>query len=185
MLICPVPSCGHSKRATGSENFTCLQLDIQDPRIQSLQGVLDKFQTDQPQVELRGWACERCPCRANPIKQNSIVATPRLLFLHFKRFRTEFHRGRDVEARQSYVDTYIACEEFITLGSDRYRQIARIYFQGNSLHAGHYFAICRHTHTHPSGNYWYYNDTTRRLERPGDDKHPNNRVYACFYERVS
>ena len=183
MLICPVASCGHSKRATGSENFTCLQLDIQDPRIQSLQGVLDKFQTDQPQVELRGWACAECPCRANPLKQNSIVATPRVLFLHLKRFRTEFHRGRDVEARQSYVDTYIACEEFITLGSNRYRQIARIYFQGKSLLGGHYFAICRHTH--PSGNYWYYNDTTRRLEHPADDNNPNNRVYACFYERVS
>ena len=117
------------------------------------------------------------------MKQNSIEATPRLLFLHLERFRTEFVKGRDVEARQSYVDTYIACEEFITLGSDRYRQIARIYFQGKSLLGGHYFAICRHTH--PSGNYWYYNDTTRRLEHPADDNNPNNRVYACFYERVS
>ena len=107
---------------------------------------------------------------------------PKVLRVQLKRYRTHFQEGSMVLARAEYLTHHIACEEVITIGGTRYRQVARIYHQGQSIYHGHYFAICRHDL--PQGRWWYYNDTVRRLEREEDDLDMQARVYLCLYERM-
>ena len=180
------------------EKLTCIQVDVQNTN--SLQEALSVFEDQEEQVTLHGWRCRFCQQQAHPSKAHVITKCPKILFVQLKRFSTSFEPGVDVEARQEYITHRVQCEEYVQLREGRrivnsdgaetlqtfpvhYRQVARVYHQGSSLTIGHYFAICRHTH--PDGNWWYYNDTMRRLERCEDDaRDAAHRVYLCLYERM-
>ena len=161
------------------EAFTSLSLDIR--HLNSLQTALNNFEQHLENVNMASWTCAHCGTAAQPQKKNLITEYPKLLWIQLKRFATEYEAGSLIDARQQYLRHYVRCEEFIWIQHVQYRQVARIYHCGASLNRGHYFCICRHEH--PGGNWWYFNDTTRRLERPADDADESSRVYMCFYER--
>ena len=98
------------------------------------------------------------------------------------RFRTHRESVNSI-AKQEYLRHHVRCEEVLQVQGVSYRQVARIYHSGDSLDVGHYFVVCRHTHE--AGNWWYYNDNVRRVEKPNDDLQNSSRVYMCFYEKIS
>ena len=179
-LICPNHTCRQRTPATGFERFTTLQLDIIGET--SLQGALDSWLQREEPVYLNAWKCSRCGQQGNPHKQNTMTLCPNVLRVQLKRYRTHFEEGSMVPARAEYLTHHIACEEVIKIGGASYRQVARIYHQGQSIYHGHYFTIGRHDL--PQGRWWYYNDTVRRLEREEDDLDMQARVYLCLYERM-
>ena len=180
VLKCSNPFCLHSVPVTGADAFTCMKVEIvgQD----SLQQAVDDYLNHLEPVQLKDWICLDCNSREQPLKQNVVTSYPRLLWVMLNRFRTHFREGVDSSASQEYLRHHVQCEEALQVHGVSYRQVARIYHSGHSLYGGHYFVVCRHTHD--AGNWWYYNDNVRRLERPNDDHQDSSRVYMCFYERI-
>ena len=180
VLKCSNPCCLHSIPVTGADAFTCMPVEIVG-QVSLQQAVDDYFNYLEP-VQLKDWICLDCKSSEQPLKQNVYTLYPRVLLVMLNRFRTHYRKGVDSIANPEYLRHHVQCEEVLQVQGVSYRQVARIYHSGDSLDVGHYFVVCRHTHD--AGNWWYYNDSVRRLERPNDDHQDSSRVYMCFYERI-
>ena len=175
--ICSQPGCSGTRPGHAREDNPYLQLEIDG--VHSLQQAVELYETSTEVVKLRDWVCpvRTCGVECNPRKRNSIRAPPKVLFIQLKRFR-DYRAGAG-----AYLKHHVRCEDSITFGGCRYKQLARIYHRGAWRNEGHYYAICRHEHR--PDEYWCYDDHVRRPAQAADDDANVARVYLCLYEQVA
>ena len=98
-----------------------------------------------------------------------------MLWLQLKRWTYE-------TAVPQLVSHRVDAEEVLTVMEQTYHLRALIVHKGDTAQSGHYYAVSYHSHA--DGCWWLYNDTARRLVRPGDlAAEWGQKLYICFYER--
>jgi len=121
------------------------------------------------------WTCQICGSTAPPSKVSDITRTPEVLMLQLKRWAGREELGallHRVEANQ-----------MLTFGDREYSLCSFVSHIGPIPKAGHY--TCCVKNPSARGEWWYYNNSMRRLARDSDlDTSAAERTYLLLYERL-
>ena len=126
------------------------------------------------------WVCGACRSTAPPLKQFQLLRDPDTLVIQLKRWNAESNvlKHAVVPDRQLFAE-----------GSE-YSLKSIVCFIGQTIRAGHYTA--RIHHPTASAEFWYYNNTTRRIATPQEleteglkarNSSPAERSYILIYDR--
>ena len=109
---------------------------------------------------------------------------PETLVLHLKRLQCDCTTSIEALAVRT-IDNQVRVDEMLQAGIQRYalKSVVRhigAYHKGGG--AGHYFTFCKF----PSATeqWWFYNDSDRRLARVADYQDANFKAYVVIYDRI-
>lgn len=141
------------------------------------------------------WFCDGCKKNQCATTQIEIYSPPKILIVHFKRFKTEKNTKTKINNRinfpleeldlSDYIVNHNSPLDLVKEGKGKlkrnkilYDLYAVIYHHGTSLSHGHYTASCRHDE---KGKWYKFDDKLVMEERIGNIC--NNDAYVLFYRR--
>ena len=193
-LVCSSSSCSHiattgqpwRRRTTGYEDFTNISLPLVQQHdkhtdtvpacYSSVQEALTAFLKPERMSTGFAWTCQVCGSTAPPFKESHITHTPQVLMLQLKRWAARKERG----ALLNRVKT----NRVITFAGHQYSLCSFVCHQGTNAKSGHY--TCCVKQPCPRGDWWYYNNSVRRLARDSEMiTTDDERTYLLWYERMA
>ena len=160
-----------SQSSTGTKNIK----DGHMLPLSSVQEALTGFLKPEQMSTGFAWNCQVCGSTAPPFKVSDIISTPEVLMLQLNRWADSEEQGALLHRVESNRE--------ISFGSRQYSLCSFVCHIGPTPNSGHY--SCCVKNPCPRGEWWYYNDSTRRLARSSDmETNDRERTYLLFYERV-
>lgn len=183
VLVCS--TCDAFARPAAEDPFTTLAVPIMSPvaphqLLHSVQAALDAFFAIEPTSEGTLWHCGNPTCRSTvaPRKRHELKTAPSVLCVTLNRWR-----GHGVgHALLHHVQPNLE----VSVGGASYMLRSIVVHLGSDPRAGHYVTIARHCTA--TGNWWLYNDATRREARPCElacsayIERDAMKAYVLFYE---
>ena len=183
-LICRDCGCW---RLAEPEGFSCICLPLisqEGTLLASVQAAIDAYFVPAEVGVGFHWCCDMdggCSSERLPLKQQHVSIAPRVLCLQLVRWHAEGIGGALLHD--------VMCEPEVRCEGARYALRAVICHMGSTPRIGHY--TCRIHCPTPAGSWWYYNNSERRLARPGEIDTTAKvagsveRAYVTFYEQLA
>ena len=174
----------HTERRSEPEWFNWLNLSlVHDEHLHvTIQEALDAhFQPELLTDEDFPFRCANPHCHSTqlPYKISHLTIPPQVLCIQLKRWRT--HRVEDALLHVVRCDEELRCQGVL------YVRRSVVCHMGDTPKRGHY--TCRIQYPSPNGEWWYYNNSERRLATPAElitttpVRGSMERTYLAFYER--
>jgi len=131
---------------------------------------LNEFLLNQKNNVDSNCRCSKCGTKSEKQKTSTLVMVPEILFVMAKKYK--YNNGQSEK-----LDIYTDFPEILTFNAKKntkliYRAVAQIEHIGNSIHSGHYYAICKRK------NKWYCINDTHVSEA---EFKPTNNTYIVIY----
>jgi ubiquitin C-terminal hydrolase len=149
-----------------------IPMDPKSPMMTMMKGFQLYFKSDG----ILNVDCPSCALRRNHTSITRFESTPDLLLISLKRFT---HDGRKIKA-YAYNPLQIDLAAMAGAGEGRYRLIAVVHHQGESIHAGHYVT----DFLHPEDRKWYHADDSAVTELGRLVNQVGPTQTAFLYERI-
>ena len=152
-------------------------VDKHGASILSVQHAVDNYLEPKKVDDIYRWRCQSCRSTLPPWKKTEITHHPHTLVLQLMRWGEQ----------QRMLKHAVVPDRTLSVDDKAYTLKSIICHQGSTVQSGHYTA--RIHHPTANGEFWYYNNTMRRLaterelQTDGPEQHCPERSYVLIYDR--
>lgn len=182
-LYCSQIRCDTCNNITSTfESFTSISLQIPDNGSETLGNCLKEFSKSELLIKEEKFKCEKCRKLVNATKRIFVWESPKILIIHFKRFK---NIGRRIQKINTKIEYPIKNLRLNQCSSPLYPLEVSYNLQAVCLHhgsysSGHYVAYCKNS---LDNNWYHFNDNN--VECIPEDRRASaltsQHAYILFY----